>query len=270
MSVGVSREVGSIQVLSKAAAVLNELAERGDLSAAELADSLGEPRSSIYRLLASLTELGYVENAGRRGTYRLGVRLIRLGSAVIERASVRRASLPAMEDLHREVGETTFLCVRRGFRALCIERFEGEHVQVLALGLGGTLPLHVGGAPLALLASEPRDFWREYISQSGISPLQPRAALTSAALKEELEQIRERGYAISDEDITLGIAAVGAPIFDFKGAVQGAISIAGTRPMILGDAKERSVELVMRAAESASRAMGFDRQTESTALTSDK
>ena len=71
---------------------------------------------------------------------------------MVARFDERQAALPHMEHLHDMTGETVFLCVRRGLRAVCIERIEGSHVVSLALRLGGSLPLHAGAAPRALLA----------------------------------------------------------------------------------------------------------------------
>src|SRR5207244_10669190 len=91
----------------------------------------------------------------RPGTYRLGWRLLRLGSAVIARLDERQAALPVMERIHERTGETVFLCVRRGDDAVCIERLDGLRVQSLMLRLGGSLPLHLGAGPRTLLAWEP-------------------------------------------------------------------------------------------------------------------
>jgi DNA-binding IclR family transcriptional regulator len=247
----------SILVLNKVAALLDVLARDGELTAAEIAAISGEPRSSVYRLLGSLTELDFVEPGARRGGFRLGLGLLRLGSAVIERFNVRQAALPAMEALHQETGETIFLCIRRDFEAVCVERLEGERVQSLALRLGGAMPLHVGGAPLVLLAYEPRTFWERYTEERDLAVPVAEAARSRAALTEELERVRERGYAISDEDITPGIAAVGAPLLGHDARIEGALSISGTKPMILGDQLDATVELVTPAARDASRSMGY-------------
>src|SRR5262249_19723572 len=146
---------GSIQVLNKAVKLLHALADNGEMTVADIAGMSEEPRSSIYRLLGSLDDLGLVEPGSRSGTFRLGLGLVRLGAAVIERFNVRQAALPAMEELHQQTGETVFLCIRRDMQAVCVERLEGERVQSLELKLGGALPLHVGAAPRVLLAFEP-------------------------------------------------------------------------------------------------------------------
>lgn len=250
-----TKQNGTIQVLSKAAKLLDLLADKGELTASEIAACDSEPRSSVYRLLGSLQQLEFVEPGNRRGSFRLGLGLLRLGSAVVSRFDERQAALPAMEALHELTGETVFLCVRRGMEAVCVERLDGERVQSLELKLGGSLPLHAGAAPRILLAYEPEGVWDEYLEGGGLQRYTDSTPATRKALIVELKHIREVGYAISDQDVTIGIAAIGAPIVDFKGRVRAALSISGVRPLILGE-PEKTITLVCEAARRASRALG--------------
>lgn len=252
----------SVQVLRKVAALLDRLAQDGEVSAARLAEQLSEPRSTVYRLLRSLEDLGYVEHGGRAGTYRLGLALLHLGAAVVSRFDERRAALAPMEHVHDQTGETVFLCVRRGSAAVCIERLEGARVQSLALRLGGSLPLHMGAAPRVLLAyAEPKaiDAYIEAAGREGQPGFDPEA------LRHELARIRETGLAISDEDVTVGISAVGAPVFDHAGEVRAALSISGVRRAILGEDSSRIRELLLHAAAETSRGLGFDTTRRATA-----
>jgi DNA-binding IclR family transcriptional regulator len=247
----------SVQVLGKVALILDALVEEHEVTASRLADLVGEPRSTIYRLLASLQALDMVEPGSRRGTYRLGLKLLRLGSAVVARFDERQAALPVMERVHEETEETVFLCVRRGFEAVCIERIDGLWVQSMALKLGGSLPLHVGAAPRVLLAYEPREVWEEYVAQGELAAFTEHTPVTRSALFRELEAVRRTGVSISDEDVTLGMAAVGAPIFNYQGRVCAALSMSGPKPTILGANVESSIALIADAALQVSRSLGF-------------
>jgi DNA-binding IclR family transcriptional regulator len=248
----------SVAVLAKAMALLDCIAEEGEVTPARLAELTGEPRSTIYRLLASLQELDLVEPGRRRGTYLLGLKLFRLGRSVVSRFDERGAALPVMERIHDEMGETTFLCVRRGYDAVCIERIDGARVNLLALSLGGSLPLHAGGASRALLAFEPTAYWNDYLEHRKLDALTAKTLATRKALLEDLRATRERGYAISDEDVTPGVAAVAAPIFDHTGAVRASLSVGGMRDAVLGPSSSRAVELVCDGAAEISRALGHD------------
>lgn len=247
----------SVQVLRKVARILDALAEEHEVSASRLADLVGEPRSTIYRLLSSLQALDMVEPGTRRGTYRLGLELLRLGSAVVARFDERQAALPVMERIHEESEETVFLCIKRGYEAVCIERLDGRWVQSMALRLGGSLPLHIGAAPRALLAFEPREFWEEYAGRGELAAFTPDSPTTKSALFRALEDVRATGYSVSDGDVAVGMAAVGAPIFDHRGAVCAALSMSGPQPAILGDHERASCDLIVDGANEISRSLGY-------------
>jgi len=246
---------GSIAVLAKATSVLESLASHGEVSPARLAELIGEPRSTVYRLLFTLQQLGYIEPGGHRGTYRLTLKLFDLGSAVIARFDERSAALPVMQRLHDEIGETVFLCVRRGFQAVCIERINGARVMLLEMRLGGSLPLHMGAAPRCLIAFEPEGTWAEYLDAIVLEARTPFTLVTPEAIIGELRATRERGYSISEQDVTPGVVSVGAPIFDHAGRVCASLSVGGLREIISGDGS-RAVELVIDAATEISHALG--------------
>lgn len=247
-----------IRALAKAVHLLEQLAEAREATPRRLAELLDEPRTTTYRLLRSLEALDLVEPGSRPGSYRLGWKLMRLGAAVVERLDERQAALPVMEHVHERVGETVFLLVRRGWDAVCIERLEGLRVQSLALRLGGSLPLHVGAGPRALLAWEPRNVWDEYLRSEELTALTDRTPTTCKALVRELEATLEQGYAVSDEDVTPGIASLGAPIFDYTGGVRAALSIGGLKSLLLGDDRAKFAELVVEGAREISAALGYE------------
>jgi DNA-binding IclR family transcriptional regulator len=245
-----------IRALAKAVHLLEQLAEEREATPRRLAALLDEPRTTTYRLLRSLEALDLVEPGSQPGSYRLGWKLMRLGAAVVERLDERQAALPVMEHVHERVGETVFLLVRRGFDAVCIERLDGLRVQSLALRLGGSLPLHVGAGPRALLAWEPREVWEEYVREAPLTAITERTPSTRAALFRELEQTLAQGYALSDEDVTPGIASLGAPIFDYTGRIRAALSIGGLKSFVLGDDRDAFVALLTQSAHEISAALG--------------
>jgi DNA-binding IclR family transcriptional regulator len=247
-----------MKVLLKAGRVLAPVGGHPHLSVQELSLRLGEPRPTVHRILQSLSELGYVEAGPRRGTYRLGLELFRLGSLALQRVDVREAAVPVMEDIHRALEETVYLTIRRGDDAVCIERIEGVHIRSMFLQLGGSMPLHLGAGPRALLAHLPRADWVQYLAAAKLAPLTPASPSTKGQVLELLEETLRMGYAISDEDVTLGIASVGAPIFDSTGGVAAAISVGGLTALVLGDQRrDQVIELVTSGARRISEALGY-------------
>ena len=250
-----------VRSLAKAVLLLEALAGEQEATPRRLLELLDEPRTTVYRLLTGLSALDMVEVGSQPGTWRLGWRLLRLGTAVIARLDERQVALPVMERIHRATGETVFLCVRRGDEAVCIERIEGLRVQSLALQLGGSLPLHAGAAPRALLAWEPRDSWDTYLK--GVPELRrytSRTPVTRDELFAELERTLRDGYAVSDEDVTPGIASLAVPVFDYSGAVRAAISVGGMRQLLLEERRDEVVQLLLEGGREVSAALGHESQ----------
>jgi DNA-binding IclR family transcriptional regulator len=247
---------GAIAVLAKAMAILEHLADEGELTPARISGLVEEPRSTVYRVCSSLQELGYIEAGVQRGTYRLSLKLFDLGSTIVDRFDERASALPVMQRLHDETGETVFLCVRRGLEAVCIERIDGARVMLLELRLGGWLPLHLGAAPRCLLAFEPESAWRAYLDAATLERRTPNSPATRAAVLAELRATRKRGYAVSAQDVTPGVVSVGAPIFDHSGIVGASLSIGGLREVI-GDDGSLVSELVVEGAAEVSHALGY-------------
>ncbi len=246
-----------MQSVVKTFTLIEALVDEGEASAAELAELVAEPRSSVYRMLTTLQQLGVVEPGSRRGVFRPGIGLVRLGGSVLARFDERRVVMPTLEKLRAQTKETVHLSVRRGFHAVFIERLHGERVHSLAIKLGGILPLHVGAAPRALLAYEPVSFWDEYFANVSIEPWTPKSPTTEGEVREVLGEVQRTGVSISDEDVVVGVATVGAPIFDHRGKVRAALAF-NLLPETLRRDTRFYMELARTAAHEASRAFGYD------------
>lgn len=214
--------IAGLHVLGKARAVIDAVADSPGMSVAALAERVDEPVSSMYRLLASLTALRWLERGESRGEYRLGTRFIWFGDRFEAHRDLRAAALPSLRLLNEQTGQTAFLCVRNDTSATCIERIDGQDVQIQRLHLGGSLPLHEGASPCVLLAYSAEDFRATYLDTLPAGPI--RDGTTA-----EVIECRERGYALADDEIAVGVRSVGAPIFDHRGDVVAAISISGLR-----------------------------------------
>lgn len=247
-----------MNVLTKAGRVLSQLGESSDLTARELSIRLREPRPTVHRLLQELAVLGFVERGPRRGTYRLGLELFRLGSLAALRIDVRDAAKAVMEEIHQALEETVYLVIRRQHEAVCIDRIEGLHIRSMYLQLGGSLPLHLGAGPRAVLAFLSHAYWDEYFATVEVTTLTPQSPTTKAEVLELLVDTLRTGYAVSDGDVTVGMGSIGAPIFDSTGQVAAAISVGGLTALILEDPRrDHVIELVTGGARRISEAMGY-------------
>ena len=237
-------------ILAKAGSVLTTLEAHGDLSAATIAEHVGEPVSSTYRLLAQLVRVGWVDKGHERGSFRIAGSFLRLGSYLEDQINIRQASEEALRELQRATRLTAFLCVLRSTGAVCIDRYDGKGVRSLTMRIGDSLPLDRGGAPIALLANSPAEERDELVDALTTTPEQRQA------LESRLDEVRSRGLAWSDQDVTPGIAAIGAPVFNHRGELEGAISVSGLREQLI-EHRPDIEHLVATAASAASEELGY-------------
>jgi len=248
---------GGIEILSKAGAIIDALADAEALTVSALADAVDEPTSSTYRLLQSLIAMGWVDAAPVRGTYRLGLACMQIGGVLEDSLDVRGLALPRMRELRSTAGVAALLCYRRGTRAVCVERLEGHDVRSVAMQVGDALPLHVGGAPRALLAFLPAGEQHAVVDEL-VAATDPAYPVPSPGdLQAELETTRRRGYARSDQDVTIGIAAFGSPVFNHRGELVAAVSISGLRERLI-DREPELGALVVSTAAAISADLGYD------------
>jgi DNA-binding IclR family transcriptional regulator len=224
------QRANQVLVIDKAVRLLDEFRTADTLSLSELSERLRMSKSTVHRLLNSLEQVGFVEKEAQPGSYRLGMKLFELGSLVQGRMHLRQIALHYMIELVERTGETAFLMIRDGLHGLCIERVEGQNVQSLALKLGGTLPLHVGAGPRVLLAFAPTEVQEQYLEQESLRIFTPKTIHSSEALRGDIAGIQGTGYALSYEDVTIGVAALGVPLFNHKSEVVGALSLSGITP----------------------------------------
>jgi DNA-binding IclR family transcriptional regulator len=248
-----------VQVLTKANEIITVLAAGDPMGASEIAEQIGEPRSSVYRLLRTLRDQRYVESHSR-GKFELGIRVFALGASVGGRFSVREAARRPMQALHDETEGTVLLYVPRGTDvAACVARLDGRWVRLELVDVGETLALHAGASPRLLLAYAEPEFIDSYLENARLEATTERSPTTPREVRALLAEIRTSGYAISDEDLVPGVASIAAPIRDDQGRVVAAISYSDlAATMLAPQERERSIDLVLGATRETSRRLGWD------------
>lgn len=214
--------------LDKALDVLDAVGSSAQgLAQAELAERLGLPRTTLYRLLATLVARGLLRRDPLRRVYCLGFRCFeyaRAAHATPDLAAAASTELRALRDL---TGETSYLAVLDGAEVLTLERYDGAHSHRSASAIGQRKPVHCtsqGKAILSTLDAAARD---ALIKDLPLRAVTPRSITDRRRLAAEIKLTAARGYSIDDEEIVPGVRCVGAPIVDAAGKVRGAISVAG-------------------------------------------
>src|SRR5215218_9937798 len=213
---------------------LLDLFERGrpEMSLAEFVRRSGYSKSTTYRLLVTLEHAGWLER-GSNSSFRLTIKPFQVGSILVDSLELRREAGPIMTRLAAELDDTVYLVVADGTRAVCLERIDsGQGVRVTDLYVGGSQPLHLGAAPRALLAFDEETLLPPLLA-AGLSRRTEHSLVDPADLRADLAETRRRGYSISDQDVTHGIGAIGAPILGADGRALAGLSVGGLRQRVI-------------------------------------
>jgi DNA-binding IclR family transcriptional regulator len=196
------------------------------LSLTEIAQRVGLPLSTTHRILATLREVGLVEQQGDRDLYRLGLKLLELGSLVLANMEVHREALPFIEELVRETGETVHLGVFDGAQVVSIEKMDSPHGLASNITIGKGAPSYCTGVGKALLAFQP-DAVVSHVCRLGLETYTPQTITDPAKLRKELAQVRALGYAVDNVEHQPDVRCVAAPIRNHSGDVVASLSISG-------------------------------------------
>jgi IclR family KDG regulon transcriptional repressor len=227
-----------------------------DLSLSQIAERLGLPRSSVHRLLGTLMAHGFAERDPVTRRYRLGIRLFEIGSAAIHERGLHSAAHPVLKDLSVATGETCHLAVLSGVEAVYVYKIEGTSSFSMTSRVGGRAPCHCTSIGKVLIAWAGDALFQEVV-RAGLRPYTARTVTDPAELAKELQKVRAEGYAVDIEEYEEGLRCISGPIRDHAGQVVAAIGIAGPSHRVNDGNRARLVALVMEAATTVSRNLGY-------------
>jgi DNA-binding IclR family transcriptional regulator len=216
----------SVQVIERLFLLLEVLAKNGQaMSLKEISEAAKLHPSTTHRILNDLTIGRFVERP-EAGTYRLGMRLLELGTLVKDRLNVRDLALGPMRELHRLIQQPVNLSVRQGDEIIYIERAYSERsgMQVVR-AIGGRAPLHLTSVGKLFLANDDIARIRAYATRTGL-PSQTRNSLTQLhQLERELQEAQKSGVARDNEELELGVRCIAAGVRDDQGKLVAGLSI---------------------------------------------
>ncbi|HRO14644.1 MAG TPA: IclR family transcriptional regulator [Paracoccus sp. (in: a-proteobacteria)] len=248
-------DAGAIRALDRGLDVLGVLAEAGGLTLTGMAARLGQPTSTLHRVLTTLERRGMAELDPATQTWHVGPEAFRVGSAFMRRSGLVERARPILRALMERTGETANLGVARGNLVLFLAQVE-THEMIRAFFPPGTLsPMHASGIGKALLAHRTPAELRE-IAAEGLERFTPRTRASLADLSESLSEVRARGFALDDEERTPGMRCIAAPVFDLTGAAVAGLSVSGPVNRMSDRRLAEVAAAVTEAAQDLSRALG--------------
>lgn len=227
-----------------------------ELTGAELARRLDLPRASVFRILQTLEQMGFVERVGDTASYRLGIAVLRLGFEFLASMELTEFGRPVLDDLSATSGQSAQLVVRDDTEVVVVAKIAGPSSLVSAMQVGGRLPVHATALGRVLLGGMSMEALSQLYAGK---PLPSFTAQTPSSLAELHRRVRDdaaRGYAISQGGYEAGVSTIAAPVFDEHGAVAAAVSVTLPVSHIAAPQQERLVALVVEAGAKLSRRIG--------------
>ncbi|TML73768.1 MAG: IclR family transcriptional regulator [Actinobacteria bacterium] len=243
-----SRRIGAAE---RAIALLDTLADAGELGTNEIARRTGMTPSTVSRQLGTLAASGLVERVAATGRYRL-VRIVQLANALLARLDVRAVARPHLEELVRVTGETATLSVPGEEDAVTIDFVSGSHQIQPVSRLGRPSVAYATSAGKVMLAFSgrtlPAEPYRAYT---------PRTITDSKALVREIERVRERGYAQAIEEREPGLSAIAVPVRSSRGELDAIVALQGPSSRFDKKAIGAALPVLLEQGRAISRELGW-------------
>ena len=249
-----------IQSVQRAAQILGALGSGAPrLGVTEIAVRVGLPKPTVHGLLRTLEAADLVEQDPDTGKYSLGPGVLQLGNAYLDGSELRARSLRWSESLAQRANEAVWVATLSGARVIVLHHVFRPDNTVQILEVGAAIPWHACALGHSIVAYLPAQEAARVMAQER-SALTGRTKTTRAALGQALAQVRRRGYAVENEEATVGDAGIAAPIIGRDAVVAGAIGVVGPAERILDRAPHSELaRAVVESARSISRDLGAGR-----------
>jgi DNA-binding IclR family transcriptional regulator len=244
-----TRRIGAAE---RAIAVLDALADGGELGTNEIARRTGMTPSTVSRQLGTLAAAGLAERVPATGRYRLGIRIVHLANALLARLDVRAVARPHLEELVRQTGETATLSVPGEQHAVTIDYVPGSHHVQPVSHLGRPSIAHATSAGKVMLAFSDRP-----LPKGTLRSYAPHTITDPKALAAEIERVREQGWAQAVEEREPGLSAIAAPIRSSRGELVAIAALQGPTSRFDGDAIQGALPVLLARVDAISRELGW-------------
>jgi len=196
-----------------------------ELTGAELSRRLDLPRASVFRLLQTLEQMGFVERVGDSASYKLGIAVLRLGFEYLASMELTEHGRPIIDALCGATGLSSHLVVRDGREVVFVAKSAGRSFMFNSIQIGARLPAHATVLGRVLLGGSSMDDLARLYAGVTLDAFTAQTPTTLAALKQMVDADAQRGYGISQGGFETGISTIAAPVFDDHHHIAAAVSV---------------------------------------------
>lgn len=247
-----------INSLDRALRMLEVLGDsENNIGVTELGQKLDVDKSTAYRLLATLAARGYVEQEPETKKYKLGLKVVELSSMVLDKMELRKVAKPFMKELMRRTNETIHLAILDVGNVVCIDQEETPSMINVNMAVGREAPGHctaIGKVLWAYLKEEELD---RVLKKKVLTRFTARTITSIPELKIHLKKVREQGYALDDEEFTIGVRCIAVPMWNYKNKVIASLGMSGLAINVSLDRVEGLVKVTMQIRDRLCLKLGY-------------
>lgn len=225
--------------------IVDELQAQDGAKVSELAKAIGKSKGTIHKHLITLLKHDYVIKSGDE--YRIGLQFLNVGGYALHQVEGLQYIKPKIRELADLTGETVQFSVEQRGRCVILDRKAGQKGVFSRARIGKRFYMHQIAGGKVILANLPDERVRAIVARHGLPAATDETITTEAELFEELEMIRERGYAFNIDESTQGLHAVAVPLMGPDGNILGAFAVAGPSHRMCSERLKKEIPDTIRS-----------------------
>jgi len=251
--------MSNVQSLERALTILNKLSEYPDgIQIARLSEQVGLTKSTVHRLLATLSSMNYVVKDEETDKYKLGLQVLFLSRNLLNNSNIVTIAKPYLERLSQEVNETVHLCIEDQGEVVYIDKIESNQTIRMYSRIGSRAPMYCTGVGKILLSDKDQDTLEKIASTIHFIPKTPNTITSKEEFLKEIERVKNQGYALDNAENEAVLMCIASPIYDHRGKIIASFSISGPNNRVTLDVINQTlVEKMKQYSIAISRNLGY-------------
>lgn len=250
--------LGKVMSVDKALLIIKLLAAKGrDMKLTEISEELDINKSTLHGLISTLKFHGFIDQDEQTQKYRLGLYLIELGDTASKSLDIIQITSPIIEKVSDELQETVHIAKLDNLEVVYVDKKESKQSMRIYTSIGSRNPAYCTGVGKAMLAYLNEELLNEVLPDK-MESFTPNTITNKQEFINSLKIIKEKGYILDNEEFSMGLKCVAAPIFNHEGKAIYSISVSGPAVRMTQEKIQESIKLIKAAAKEISHKIGYN------------